>query len=334
MTYIYYIAAAVFFVVLSGCFAGFETGIYRLTPFRLRLGIEHKRRLYRLLKRLMTDREQLIFSTLLGTNLTHYAATTIITYLLLSQGRFEHTSELYATLIMTPVLFVFAELIPKSIYFYRADYLMGLFSPVIWLFHKIFVFSSAVPMLRIISHGIARISGTVAEDDRLLDTDKHYIQQLIHDSREEGLISPIQNEMLDRLSNISGVHIRSVMTAIEKTAIVDIETDRNALLEILRQTAFTRMPVYKGRRDNIVGFINIYETLCSEKDFTSLDDFLKPIHRLSVNTTITEAISIMRNQDHRIVLVTAGNRSGREIPAGILTMKDLAEELIGELAQW
>ena len=89
--------------------------------------------------------------------------------------------------------------------------------------------------------------------------------------------------------------------------------------------------VYDGQAGNIVGFVNIYEVLSSSEKFSDLRESVKPIHRLSGDTTVTEAIDVMQREGHKIVLVTRG---GRERPIGIVTMKDLAEELLGELAEW
>ncbi len=69
------------------------------------------------------------------------------------------------------------------------------------------------------------------------------------------------------------------------------------------------------------------------EEFTSLEKFLQPIRSLDADTSITEAINIMRREQCKIVLVTR-RRGRRDVPLGIVTMKDLVEELLGELAEW
>ena len=69
------------------------------------------------------------------------------------------------------------------------------------------------------------------------------------------------------------------------------------------------------------------------EEFTDLRKFLLPLRSLDGDTSITEAINIMRREQWRIVLVTR-QRGRREVPMGIVTMKDLVEELLGELAEW
>ena len=115
---------------------------------------------------------------------------------------------------------------------------------------------------------------------------------------------------------------------------VDMNSDKPALLNKLKKSAFTRLPVYDRQPANIVGFINIYEALNSAEDFTKLNNLIKPIRKLHADTTVTEAINTMQNENQKIVLVTKTGRTAREKPIGIVTMKDLVEELLGELTEW
>jgi putative hemolysin len=115
---------------------------------------------------------------------------------------------------------------------------------------------------------------------------------------------------------------------------LDVNSDNSAVLNKLKKCAFTRLPVIENRAENIIGFINIYETLSSSEQFASLEKFVKPIRTLDANTTVTDAINIIQKENQKIVLVTKIGRAGQERPIGIVTMKDLVEELLGELAEW
>lgn len=329
------ILVAVFTIILSGLFAGAETGIYQLSRLRLRLGIEKKRWSFVILGRCLRDSPALLLSMLIGNNLTHYFVTSIITFLLLSKVEAAHTAELFATLITAPILFVFAELIPKNIFFYRADYLMSFFAPVLFAFHKVFSWCGVVPLLKFMSGIFARLTGApVPSGTAITAVQRHHIRAIFTDIREEGVLSSVQTDIINRLVSISNVPIRSVMTPINKVQMVDVNSDNSALLSKLKKCAFTRLPVTDQRPENIVGFINIYEALGSPEKFTDLHNFIKPIRKLDADTTVIDAINVMQSENQRIVLVTRIGHTGREKPIGIATMKDLVEELLGELAEW
>lgn len=337
---LFFILTIAFLVILAGLFSGAETGLYRLSRLRLRLGVEKKRLSFILLGRCLHDSGGLLLSMLIGTNLANYLVTSLVTlffftYVFLRKEGSEHGAELFATLVTAPTLFVFSELIPKNIFYYRSDFLMPYLSPMLYVFHKVLTYSGVVPLLKLISASFMRLAGfTSSAKTAIASTQRHQVHALLQDTHEEGIFSSVQTDIINRLITISHIQVRSVMIPVSNVIMVDINSDKSVLLNTLKQCTFTRLPVTEGLSGNIVGFINIYETLGSPEQFTSLTKFIKPIRRIDANTTVTSAIDIMQKEHHKIILVTKGGRLGREKPVGIVTMKDLVEELLGDLAEW
>ncbi len=321
-------------IALGAFFAGSETGIYRLSRFRLRLGIEHKKPFYALLGKVMDDSTGLVFSMLIGNNLVHYLVTSIVTVILLATAATTHAAELYATCLMAPTLFIFSEVIPKNVYYHRADTLMPRFAPLLWFFHKLFTYSGAIALLKTISRAFTALLGLpAATADAITAARSGRMRQIIRETRDEGILSPVQNDIMNRLINIPNITIASVMTPITKTEMLKVSSDRAQVLALLRRCPYTRLPVYEHSRNNITGFVNIYEVLRSGEEFQNLRDFLKPIARFAATTSVIDAMNRMQRQNHKIVLVVP-EYARRKRPFGIVTMKDLVEEFTGELAQW
>lgn len=328
------ISTVVFLIILAGLFSGAETGLYRLSRLRLRLGVEKKKLPFVILGKCLRDSSGLLLSMLIVTNLAYYLTTSIVTYVFLKAGS-EHSAELFATLLTAPTLFVFSELIPKNIFFYRADSLMPYLSPVLYAFHKLLSWCGIVPLLKFISGFFVRLAGAASSPKSVITSaQRHKVQAILQDTHEEGILSSVQTDIINRLVSISNIHIKSVMIPIDNVQMVDVNSDNSALLSKLKKCAFTRLPVIENRAENIIGFMNIYETLSSREQFTSLEKFIKPIRTLDADTTVTDAINIMQKENQKIVLVTKTGRAGQERPIGIVTMKDLVEELLGELAEW
>jgi CBS domain containing-hemolysin-like protein len=329
------ILVIVFSVIFAGLFAGAETGIYQLSRLRLRLGIEKKRLSFIILGKSLRDSSALLISMLIGTNLAYYLTTSIVTFLLLSKLQAEHTAELFATLITAPLLFVFSELIPKNIFFYRSDILMPCVAPILFSFKTLLTWCGMVPVLKFVSRIFARLTGSPRPSETAITAVRQsHIRTVLRETREEGFLSPVQTDIMNRLASISHLSVKSVMTPIGKARTVDSNSDNSTLLRKLKKSAFTRLPVYEHHPANIVGFINIYDCLSSPGQFTDLHDFIKPIRRFDADTVVTEAINIMQSENQKIVLITRVGHAGRERPIGIVTMKDLVEELLGELADW
>lgn len=329
------VLVVVFFVILAGFFAGAETGIYQLSRLRLQLGIEKKRLSFLILDRAMRDSASLLLSMLIGNNLANYLAASIVTFILLSRVQAEHTAVLLATVITAPILFVFSELIPKSIFFYRSDSLMPRIAPALFAFHKLFTWCGAVPLFKNLSRLFAQLAGSpIPSETAVTAMRQPYIKAIMQNTREEAFLSSVQTDIINRLVSISNISISSVMVPINKVQMVDADSDKSALLNRLKESAFTRLPVVELRPANIIGFINIYEALSLTKQFTNLRNFIKPIRKLPAGTIVSDAIKYMATENQKIVLVTRAGHAGREKPVGIVTMKDLVEELLGELAQW
>jgi CBS domain containing-hemolysin-like protein len=329
------ISAVGFFVVLAGIFAGSETGMYQFSRLRLRLGIEKKRLPFIILGRCLSDSPGLLLSMLIGTNLAHYLATSIVTSMFLGKVNTEQAAEFFATALTVPILFIFSELIPKNMFFYRADLLMPYFSPLLYSFHKFLSWCGIVPALKFVSGGFARLLGLAASSRTFIATaQRHKVQAILQDTHEEGILSPVQSDIINRLVGISHVHIGSVMIPMQNVETVDVNSDDSALLNKLNKCAFTRLPVTEGRTGNIIGFISIYEALSSSEKFADLSGFVKPIRKLDADTAVIDAMNIMQKENQKIILVVRAGRFGRQRPVGIVTMKDLVEELLGELAEW
>ena len=310
-------------VFLAACFAGSETGIYCLSRFRLRLAVKQKSILASLLGKLIDDTQGVILSLLIGTNLTHYLTTSLVTYLFLSASRTSRTAEIYATIIMAPVLFVFSELIPKNVFIRHADALLPRLSPAIWTFHKICTLTGIVPLLKFISRSLNHLIRSPLADQPL---PARHISRFIHETTEEGILSTAQRNIIDQLANISNISISAVMTPLAKVQMVELKASRSTVLNCFGQTRFARLPVYENTKSNVIGFINIYEVLAAESDFDSLNSFLKPIVSIQQNTSIAEALRFTRAEKHRIALVT--RPAGRTKTIGIVTIKDLVAELV------
>ena len=321
----------VFLLVLCGFFAGSETGVYRLSRLRLRIGADKGIRSYKILFKLVKDGQGLILSLLLGNNLVNYFLTSVVTLIILQRVTDHHWAEIYATAILTPVVFIFGELIPKNLFYYRADALLPRFAWAVWFFDGLFTYSGAKSVVRGVSTLISLCLRLPVDTAKAVDvTQRHQVQQIIHETREEGLLSEAQKEMMSRLIDVPTVSVGSVMIRLEDAEKVSVCSSRSDLLEHLKQSRFTRQLVLGDTPTDILGYISIFETLAEEQPFDTLRDHVVPLPQIDKNKSVIEAIDFIRNQKARIALVVE-SRKLKTYPVGLITLTDLIEEVIGEL---
>lgn len=328
------VLAAIGFV-FSGLFSGLETGIYRLSRLRLRLATETGGPRHTLLSKAMRDGPGLLLALLVGNNLANYLATSCVTFLFLTLAGSERAAEVFATLAVAPLLFIFGESIPKNLFLYRADVLTAWLAPLLYISHRLLTWCGAIPLLRLASQAFARLTGAPLSSRKMIaSAQSHQVRAILRDTHEEGLLSSVQSDIVDRIVNVPGLRLNVAMVPLARVQSVDIHSDRTTLLSKLKHHAYTRLLVSEGAPTNVAGYINIYEVLDSEGQFQDIRRFVKPIRRLPSETPIIDAIDVMRREGLKIVLVTRPRRGGQDNPAGIVTMKDLVEELLGELAEW
>ncbi len=319
----------------SAVYSGLETGIYRLSRLRLRLATETGSLRHGMLGSIMRDSPGLLLSLLVSNNLANYLATSCITFLFLGLAGSERAAELFATLATAPLLFIFAESIPKNLFLYRADILTAWFAPLLFVTHRVLTWCGAVPLLRLASQAFARLTGAPVSSRKMIaSAQSHQVRAILRDTHEEGLLSPVQSDIIDRIVTIPGLRLSAVMVPLARVQSVNIRSDRAALLNKLRRHTYTRLLVWDETPTNVAGYVNIYDVLGLDEEFEDLRAFVRPVRRLRTETPVINAIDIMRHEGLKIVLVTRGRRGGHDSPAGIVTMKDLVEELLGELAEW
>lgn len=328
-------ALAALMVVLSAIFSGLETGMYRLSRLRLRLAHEQGQWPHKILSKAMHDGPGLLLSLIVANNMVNYLATGSVTYVLLDVVSSERMAEGLTTVVIAPLLFVFAESLPKNIFLYRADALMAFFAPLLLVTHRALLWCGIVPLLKFLSQHVGRTkNASMSSKTMIASTQRHQVRAILHDTHEEGILSSVQSDIVDRIVNISGLRLNAVMVPLNQVQSVCVQSNREALLDVLKKHALTRLLVWADSPSNIVGWINVYGVLDTEEEYTCLDKFVTPIRPMKADTPVIDAIDVMRQEELRIVLVTRPRRNGPDAPVGIVTMKDLVEELLGELAEW
>jgi CBS domain containing-hemolysin-like protein len=208
-------------------------------------------------------------------------------------------------------------------------------APLLFGFYKLLSWCGAIDLFKYVSRALAKITRTRLPSRTMISTvQRHETAAFFRDIHEESFLSTIQADILNRLVAASNITVKEVIIPFKKVQLVEINSNRQALLNTLTKSSFTRLLVYDNIPDKIIGFINIYEVLSSKKKVASLHHFTKPIRKISDDVQVMDAIEIMQKEKEKIILVVHNTRSKKQITVGIITMKDLVEELFGELTVW
>lgn len=314
----------------SAFYSGSETGAYRLNRIRLRLAASAGKRQARRLASLLSDLPGLIVVVLIGNNIANYLATAVATWLLHEANPEQPAiyAELLATLIMAPVLFVFCEVLPKNIFNIEADRLMWYATPPLWISNVVFRRLGLVALLKGISFVWTRLMRRKEAADPF--PARVRLRGILRESAAEGVVTAYQNELVDKILNLHQVQVQQAMIPARSVSTVPPEISTSDFRELIERQHFSRLPIVDPHTHQVAGVLLVHKAL-READLTAarldLKPFMQPAFELAPEMTVTQALFALQRRQTPMAIV----RNGRGQFVGMVTVKDLVEEIVGEL---
>ena len=321
--------AIVLTLFFSGFFSGAETGLYCVDRVRLRLGVQQQHPRAQRLARLMEDEQKVLSVTLLGTNLMNYLLTAAVTFLLASHlGLGERQAEIYTVVLVTPVVFVFGEAVPKNLFHAHADALMLRGGRLLALACRFFSLTGVVWILKQLARGVFSVLGVPTETEEAFGP-KRQMALLLREALVGDESGYEQSELVERVVSLSHTQLHQIMVPRNHVTSISADADRTRLQALARRTPHTRLPVYDRNPRRIIGLVRV-DVLLRAPDWKAVGEKVSPLLTLAPHEDVVTALTRMQEGGHAMALVA--DRSGRLL--GIITLKDLMEEVVGELEDW
>ena len=291
------------FLSTSTFFSGIETATFGLGPLNLVRGDKKK------LFKLYYSKNEIISTCLIGNNISIVAATILVDSLISSEGKPWATSIAIAFEIL--LFFVLAEAMPKTI-FHKLDfkvlqssyYLIYFFYFLFWPLSKLFLF---------ITNTFLKFFPT---QNKLRKEDIfHFLSANMH-----------EQDITKRLSKLSTIQVKTVMTPINQAKSLDKNSTVKDFIEILDKTAFSRYPVYEVRGDLIIGYVDSSHLLKAGRE-EKIENYLQKPQYVSEYLSIDRMLFKMQEEKFSMAFVVS--EFGSVI--GLLTLENLAEELVGDI---
>jgi CBS domain containing-hemolysin-like protein len=232
-----------------------------------------------------------------------------------------------AFLLITFLHVVFGELIPKTMGLQRPDGIAR------WTAAPLNVFSRLVqPLIRIMTGTGNRILRAIGLQPAGGHEMVHSIEELsllVEDTEEAGILGEVQADVVQRVFHLSKKRVRDCMIPRDKMAVLERNMPPDKVMEAVRHGAHTRMPVFQGNLENIVGIVNTKDLffLFSLKGVVILDDALYPPLFVKPDGEVALALEQLRGSRRHMALV----RSNEGEILGLITLEDILEEMVGEI---
>ena len=313
---------AALLLVCAAFFAVTETSMASASRSRIKASAERgdfraKKTLY------VLDNFDLAISTLLiCTNIVHIAAASIVTLAVTRKWGVSAVS--ISTIITTVVVFFAGEMLPKSVAKKYSDTLALSCAPVLCFFMKLFA-----PLSKLLTW-IGQAAAKLTPGDSQISVTEDELYDIIEDMTEEGSLDEDQGDLISSALQFGEVTVESVLTPRVDIVAININSSHAELLSLIKSTNHSRLPVYEGSIDNIIGvlqirkYIKAYLRLGENLDIKPMLDEVFFVHQ---STNIDELLPILSKRKLNIAVVT-DNYGGT---LGIVTVEDILEELVGEI---
>ena len=311
-------------LLLKGFFSGSEIALVNADKIKLRHRAKQGHKGSRLAAELLRAPDVLLSSTLVGTNLSTIALTTIGTLLM-----FEHfgdRGDLLALLVYTPLFLIFGEIVPKSVYQHKSDQLTPIIIyPLRWmslLFYPVIFVFSRVARLAVRLVGAGKVEQT-------LSVTREQLKTLVEIAEHGSAMGAIARGSVRRVIQFADTTVGEAMIPIAEVTALSIDDSMATAIELIRKRGFNRLPVYDGNSANVTGLLTLTTWDLLEPDLAErpLVSLVKPPLYVSRLQTIDKLLPILKRREDHMALVV--DEFGAAI--GMITMEDIVEEVVGEI---
>ncbi len=325
MTWLVAIGCIIVGLMGSAFFSGAETGLYCVNRLRVHLGAGEGDPRAQRLQRILRNDQRFLSVTLVGTNVMNYLVTAAASFLLARRMGYSPTdAEAYTVLIVTPILFVFGEVVPKNVFRMNADRLMRAGSVVLIVSSTVLRWIGVLWLLGRITTALGRVIVGEKFEAAALEPKRH-IARLLRSALTGDSAGDDQSELVERVVSVADTHVHTAMIPRDQVVTVSARADAKTLRAVARRTPHAYLPVYDRSPRHIIGVIRVDELLV-DGDWSVVADRLRPLTRFAPRVSVTEAITAMQEAGHPLATVT--DHGGRMV--GLVTMKGLLEEIVGD----
>ena len=323
----------IIFVLLmfSAFFSGSETALTATSEARMHKLESDGNMRARRVNILIKDRERLIGAILLGNNLVNILASALATSVFISLFGGSEAAIASATLTMTVLVLVFAEVAPKTAAIARSDAFAMTVAPLMrWV---VFLFAPVTRVVQLIVRGVFHVFGLDVSKDSAVFTVAEELRGAIDLHHSEGRVGKKARDLIRGALDIHEIRIEEVMIHRKSIEMLDLDRPNQELIEQALRSGYTRLPAYRGDPDNIVGVVHakdLSRALWDAKGDSAqidIEEIARTPYFAPETTTLQEQLDAFKKKQEHFALVV--DEYGALM--GLVTLEDILEEIVGEI---
>lgn len=315
-------------VGLSAFFSSAETALVTVNKIRIRNLIEEGNRRAIILSKVIEDQGKMLSAILIGNNIVNISASSLATILVtkwLAGTGFAAVAAGIATGTMTLLVLVFGEITPKTCATIHSERIALGYARIIYVWMII-----ATPLIFIMNNLSMGILFLLRVDpNKKSDTyTEEEIRTIVDVSHEDGVIEPEERDMINNVFDFRDATARDIMVPKVDMSFLNVNATYNEMLDLYRENKFTRYPIYEDTTDNVIGLLNVKDLLIYEdKEHFDARNVMRSVLFTHEHKKTSDLLLEMRKSSTNLAIVL--DEYG--VTAGMVTMEDLLEEIVGDI---
>lgn len=319
-------------VLLSAFFSSAETAFTTVNKIRIRTFEEEGRPKAALIRKIIEEPQKMLSAILIGNNIVNLSAssltTTMVTRIMMNLGLASKTATAIgvSTGVLTLVILVFGEITPKSIATHSAERICFIYvKPIYWL---TVIFTPLIFIVNKISFGLMKLLGMRYTGKERVMTENELLT-IIDVSHEEGVLESEEKEMINNVVDFGDSLAKDVMVPRIDMVSVPIGASYDELRAVFKEDMYSRLPVYEEAKDNVIGIVTLKDFFNYEgrkEDFRLSELLREPYFTYEYQKTSDLLIQMRENSINITIVLDEYGAT-----AGIITLEDLLEEIVGEI---
>ena len=324
------LAAILVLVALSAFFSGSETALTAVTRARMHRLEKNGDNRAATVTRLIDKRDRLIGALLIGNNLVNILASVLATSMFLEL--FGDSGIALATIAMTIVIVIFAEITPKSWAISGADRFALAVAPFVSA--VVFVLAPLANLMSVVVRFILRLIGIRLDADQSMLSAHEELRGAVEVLHREGSVVKDERDRLGGLLDLGDLDVSDVMVHRTRMHTIDADEPAEKIVEDILSSPYTRVPLWEGEPENIIGIVHAKELLRALKavggDFSAVDVraiAAKPWFVPDATSATDQLNAFLKRKVHFALVVDEYGEV-----QGLLTLEDILEEIVGDIA--
>ena len=316
------IVTIIILLMLSAFFSSAETSLTCVNLVRIHTLAEGGDKRAARVEKILSNPGKMLSTILIGNNIVNISASSLVTTFTIKV--FGNYAVGIATGVLTVLVLMFGEILPKTAanlcaeklalaYSFFILKLIWLLTPIVFLVDKLSQF-----LMKLLGIDTSKTGSGMTETE---------LKTYVDVSHEEGVIESDEREMILNVFDLNDSLARDIMIPRIDMTMVDVETGYRSLQAVFKETMFSRIPVYEGEKDNIIGIVTLKDFFSNGRTDFSLRSIMREAYYTFETKKTDELLNEMRESSNSIAIVLDEYGAC----AGLITMEDLLEEIVGDI---